>query len=167
LNSSPNDKSLSETIEDVISANAETVSKDSAAPAELGARLDKLEVLIEQLGQTTKLVANFSDYVGDLRADLRALRRTRFWMILFAIVFVFGADLSVLILIFHHGQWFALQETSFKSITFATTLTASVVLISIMLKGAFHSLAERNKDDGGLPPHLKEGMDLIKMLTGK
>jgi hypothetical protein len=167
LNLSPSDKSLSETIEEVISANAGTVSQENAAPAELGARLDKLEVLIEQLGQTTTLVANFADYVSALKSDLSALRRTRFWTIMFAIVFVFGADLSVLILIFHHGQWFALQETSFKSITFASTLTASVVLISIMLKGAFHSLAERNKDDGGLPPHLKEGMDLIKMITGK
>lgn len=166
MSSSPNDKSLSETIEEVISANADTVSKETA-PAELGARLDKLEVLIEQLGQTTTLVANFADYVTDLKSDLRALRRTRFWMIVFAVLFVVGADVTVLIMIFHHGQWFALQETSFKSITFATTLTASVVLISIMLKGAFHSLAERNKDDGGLPPHLKEGIDAIKLITGK
>jgi hypothetical protein len=167
LNSSPSDKSLSETIEEVISANAGTVSQETAAPAELGARLDKLEVLIEQLGQTTTLVANFADYVSDLKSDLKALRRTRFWLIVIAIVFVLGSDLTVLIMIFHHGQWFALQETSFKSISFASTLTASVILISIMLKGAFHSLAERNKDDGGLPPHLKEGMDLIKMITGK
>lgn len=133
----------------------------------MAARLDKVESLIEELGKRNELVQTFSDYVKDLKGDLTALRRTRFWIILISVLFMVGTDITVLAVVFSHGRWFSQQDTYFKCVLFLGTLVASIVLLSIMLKGAFHSLAERNKDDDGLPPHVKEGIDAIKLIVGK
>jgi hypothetical protein len=156
-------------IENVILEHGKSLAEQPSAASsskELESRLDKIEVLIEEMGQTVALTTNFNDYVTDLRGDLKAVRRTRFWMIIVSLFFIFGVDASVFYLMFHHGAWFWLQDSYFKSVVFVSSLTASVVLLSIMIKGAFHSLADRAKDDM-VPPHLREGMDALKMLLEK
>jgi hypothetical protein len=154
--------------EKVISEHGKSLAGPPGASNEneLEARLDKLEVLIEEMGQTAALVTNFNDYVTDLRADVRAIRSTRFWMIVVSLLFVFGLDLTIVYLMFLHGDWFWLQDTYFKTAVFVGSLAASVVLLSIMIKGAFHSLADRAQDDI-IPPHVKEGIDALKMFLGK
>lgn len=161
---SPNSKG---SIEQVISADASKIKSGNNASEELALRLDKVEVLIEELGKTNQLVEKFADYIDAQKQDLLALRRTRFWLVILSVLFVVGTDGTVFLMVLNHSKWFTAQDTYFKGVVFIGTLTMSVVLLSIMLKGAFHSLAERTKDDDGLPPHLKEAMDMIKSLTGK
>lgn len=153
-------------IEDVISGHGESISPSPQSP-EIAAQLDRVELLIEELGKRNELVGNFADYVTELKKDVVALRRTRFWLLLLTIVFIVGTDATVLYVVINHSKWFSQQDIYFKSVVFVGTLTASVVLLSIMLKGAFHSLAERNKEDDGLPPHIKAAMDALKLLVGK
>jgi hypothetical protein len=142
-------------LETVISEHGKTLADQPSASTELEDRLDKIEVLIEAMGHVT-----------DLRGDLHAVRRTRFWMIVISLLFIFSVDGSVFYLMFHQGAWYWLQDSYFKSVVFLGSLTASVVLLSIMIKGAFHSLADRAKDDV-IPPHVKEGMDALRLLLGK
>jgi uncharacterized membrane protein YsdA (DUF1294 family) len=127
-------------------------------------RLDALELAIERAGQSAALVEKVDGYVSDLRTDLRALRRTRFSLVLLTIIFIGAINAVVFYLLFHHGAWFWVQEPYFKTAMVVGTLTSSVVLLSIMLKGAFHSLSERTKDDS-VPPNLKEVFEAIKTLT--
>ena len=61
---------------------------------------------------------------------------------------------------------YMIQDSYFKPAVFIAILASTVVLLSIILKGAFHSLADRTKDDM-VPPHLKEGIDALKLMLGK
>lgn len=133
-------------------------------PEGIEERIDALELAIEQAGRSAALVDKVDKYVDDLRADLRALRLTRFFLVLLTILFIGAINGAVFYLLFHHGAWFWLQESYFKTAMVVGTLTSSVVLLSIMLKGAFHSLSERNKDDS-VPPNLKEVFDALKTFA--
>jgi len=133
-------------------------------PTEFEERLDALELAIEQAGRSAALVVKVDNYVSDLRADIRSLRTTRFFLVLITLLFIAGINTAVFFLLFHHGAWFWLQEAYFKTAMVVGSLTSSVVLLSIMLKGAFHSLSERTKDDT-VPPNLKEIFDAVKTLT--
>ncbi|MEH2504012.1 hypothetical protein V1290_002823 [Bradyrhizobium sp. AZCC 1578] len=146
-----------------ISAHGKTL-ETPAVPKEIEERLDALELAIEQAGRSAALVVKVDHYVSDLQADLRALRTTRFFLVLLTLLFVGAVNGTVFYLLFHHGAWFWLQDVYFKTALVVGSLTSSVVLLSIMLKGAFHSLSERTKDDS-VPPNLKEIFDAIKTLT--
>jgi hypothetical protein len=139
--------------------NATTVT----SPKEIEERLDALELAIEQAGLSAALVVRVDRYVSDLQADLAALRKTRLGLVLITLAFIAGINGTVFYLLFHHGVWFWLQDVYFKTALVISCMTSSVVLLSIMLKGAFHSLAERTKDDS-LPPNLKEVLDALTAL---
>ena len=150
----------------VIAKHGKSIGGAKPKAADLESRIDGLELAIEEAGQTASLVSNLNNYVTELRGDLKAVRSTRFWIVVLSIFFIVSANGGVFFLIFHHGVWFWLQDTYFKSVVIVSVMTASVVLLSIMLKGAFHSLAERAKDDN-MPPHLKEAMDAVKLALGR
>jgi hypothetical protein len=153
-----------DSIETVISEHGKSLAKESGPPKQLEERLDKVELLIEEMGQKAELVTNFNDYVTDLRNDLESIRRTRFWLVILGIMFIGAIDLTLVFMMAHEKFWS--QDTYFKSVSFIGVLTGSVVLLSIMLKGAFHALAERKKDNM-IPDHMKEGLDALKLLIGK
>jgi hypothetical protein len=146
-----------------ISAHGKTLD-ELTVPKEIEERLDALELAIEQAGRSAALVVKVDSYVSDLQADIRALRTTRLFLVIITLFFIVCVNVSVFYLLFHHGAWFWLQEAYFKTAMVVGDLTSSVVLLSIMLKGAFHSLSERTKDDT-VPPNLKEIFDAVKTLT--
>lgn len=153
-------------IERRIAEHGASLAAGAGDSNELGARLDKLELAIEEAGRTAVLTINVDSYVTDLRNDLKALRRTRFWLVIAALLFVVSLNGVVLVLMFGHGVWYWMQDTYFKAAIFLGSVTATVVLLSIMLKGGFHSLSERSKE-GDMPPHIKEIVDAVKLALGK
>jgi hypothetical protein len=140
--------------------------KSDLTPEATGERLDRLETLIESMGQASELVVVFNTYIGDLQREVTSVRRIRFVLIFLSVAFIVWINVTLYLLVFKHGLIFELEDTYLKGAVFIGTLTASVVLLSIMLKGAFHSLAERHKEEM-LPPHIKEIMDAVKMVLGK
>lgn len=161
--SNPSDK-----IEAIIQQHGKQLEKERPILTlrDIEERLDSLEVILEGAGQTSELVISFNLYLSDLRREVVSVRRIRFWLIVLSIAFIVGTNFSVYFLMFHHGALFGISDYYFKSAVFIGMLTASVVLLSIMLKGAFHSLAERHKEEM-IPPHLKEVMEAAKTVLGK
>lgn len=76
MNSKPSGTSSTskDSIEAVISGDASTIQPAVGGAAELALRLDKVELLIEELGKRNQLVENFADYVSNLKGDLVARR---------------------------------------------------------------------------------------------
>lgn len=72
--------------------------------SELAARLDKLELAIEETGRVAVLTVNVDGYVTDLRNDLLALRLTRFWLVIATLAFVVLLNALLLYLLFGHDD---------------------------------------------------------------
>jgi hypothetical protein len=152
-------------IEDVIAADARNIEAPIPTLKELQERLDQVELLIEQVGKTGQLVANLTTYLDDLRGEISSIKMMRRVAFFFALGFIAAIDLLGWYLLFKN-TWFRYQETYFKGAVIVAIITATVVLLSIILRGAFQSISARHKDEM-LPPHVKELYDAARMILGQ
>lgn len=122
---------------------------------------DYLEFLTEESMRRQELTDLVTEYVKDLKDELKSL----LWMRIFAVLLAFLMakvlfGFVAYLLIFTPG-WFANLNTSFQAPLIISFIGGSVLLVSLILKGVFRSRSDRNKDEV-LPEHIKAVMDMMK-----
>jgi hypothetical protein len=141
-------------------AAAESPAPNNVTSA-MADRLDKVELLIEQMGRNTHYVQTFNDYVSGLKSELRILRWIRILAVLLATVFIFTAFGTLLCILFYHKGWFWTLGTYDRAALIVGSLAACVVILSILLKGAFKALSDAEHGEI-VPEHLKLALQVAR-----
>ncbi|MEO1191620.1 MAG: hypothetical protein AAFY02_07685 [Pseudomonadota bacterium] len=146
-----------------IAADAEETSKNehSTASDTLLDRLDALEVVIEEVRRRKKLDDSLADYISDLRQEMQEIKLIRRWSISLS-VFV---SLILLVTAVYCATatpiWFLNVPSYLQAPFLASLIIGAVLLLSLIVRGAFRGRADRNKDDL-LPPNVKELFEMTK-----
>lgn len=128
---------------------------------DLAKRLDALEGLIESYGKKNELISTVSDYVQHLRRDVIISRRIRIFAVAFASIFIsiiFGFLICIMIF---HQIFFLVLGTYDRAALIVSSIVACVIILTIMLKGAFSGSALSDGEDL-VPEHVKAIIDIAK-----
>lgn len=129
-------------------------------------RIDAVEALVEDFGQQHKLEAEVASYVEDLRKDSRQIRSIRRWAAMLTGVFSVGLFLLLVALIVFEPIWFVSVNSGLQVPLLVSLAGGAVVLVSLLLKGAFRTRSERNADEF-LPDNLKTIIEALKSTEQK
>lgn len=167
MSESPDKPSPTE-INQAIEAHGATLKKPPEGEALDGLkdRLDRVELLIEEIGQQSEVIEEIGRYVADLRSELVSIKTIRTGAILLSVIMASiwtGATLGIArsVIVFGNnlnGQY-VLPAIIFSSIAIGA------LIISLVLRGVFRMTSERHKDDV-LPPHVKELVEAYKLFRG-
>lgn len=130
---------------------------------QLAARIDKVEWLIEQTGRSAELTAELEGYVKDLRAELQSLRTIRF-LILTGSTFL-GATLLIFagyVILCRPLLLWSLGSPA-RVALIAGSMAGAVLLATLVLKGVFRSIADRNTESM-LPPNLATMIEAVRSI---
>ena len=138
----------------IASASEQTVTDPSDINEDLKLRLDSVEYLLENLGQTQELFEEISAYVKESKAELRHLKYYRIAAISAAgLIIAFLLSLLVCV-VFYHQIWFFIQGPITRSSVIVGTIAGSIVLATVVLKGVFRSAEDKSKETA-LPEQFK------------
>jgi hypothetical protein len=139
----------------------ETVPDENEALAEMRANV---EYLLEEVGQENRFRTELSEYVADLKAEVKFIRTAR---IVFGIICV-GAGLALLVtplaLVYVDSKVFADLHDYPKSALLIGMLAGGVGLLLTLAKSVYRSAHERHTDEF-IPPQIKLIHDLVSGVT--
>lgn len=87
------------------------------------------------------------EYVSDLRRELLQLRSLRIISIASALALVVVILLVLIFFVVRIQAAFLAEEGYFKAVVVTVCILSCTLLVSIFMKGAFRTVAERNADD--------------------
>ena len=139
-------------------------ARQEGPPADYDARLEKLELMIEQVGLTAELSVQLTEYISDLRQETASLRSIRRIVLCGA----GGLVLTLLIFMAYIMLWRPILFFAFgpaaRVALITSTIVGAVFLIAIVLKGVFRTIADRNAEEP-MPPSLQLAIDAVKTLV--
>jgi hypothetical protein len=142
-----------------ITAHGRSVQEKSASTdmseAGFGERLDKVELLIEELGQHTKYLDAFNDFVVEAKKDIWWLKVIRVGAVALSVAIILILIGAFICVVFYDTGWVWEAGDTVRASFLVSTVAGSIGILIVILKGAFRTLSERNKEDI-LPNHLKE-----------
>lgn len=122
---------------------------------------DVIEPLLVQTERIYGLATKLDTYITDVKNELATTRTIRVCVAWFAVIIVIILLGSLLYFLFCDTD-FLRSNTSYTGTAFVVaTISAMVVLLATLLRGAFRTVKERHKDEE-LPPHI---VQVIKALT--
>jgi hypothetical protein len=150
-------------IKDLIRAGSAKMQPkiDLSISEELKRRLDEIELLIEEIGQTRKLADSATDYFNESAKELAHLRWYRIITMACAGLLVMFLVGFLVCVVFYHQTWFYLQGEVTRSAIIVGALSGSIILMSVAIRGVFKATSDRSKEDG-LPDHLKDAIEIVK-----
>jgi len=145
----------------IASAARPDVLSAPAVDSATAERLDKLENIIEQVGKTSEYIQSLNDYLVEKKNEIIILRWLRYIIIGFAMVFAAFSVAMLVCLVFFHKLWFYMIGPYDRGIIFVSCMAGCVVILSLLLKGAFRSIHEAEQSDL-IPPSIKMAFDAVK-----
>lgn len=122
---------------------------------------DYIEFLTEEAMRKQRLTDEVTDYIQDLKEELKSLQ----WMRLFTVLLAFFMSKAlfgfVAFLLIFSPEWFVKLNASFQAPLIISFIGGAVFLVSLILKGVFRTRSDRNKDEV-LPEHIKTVLEVIK-----
>lgn len=152
------DKNIYETIYD----HGEEISRESEVnSAQIAERLDRVELLIEDLGVAKNVLVQLDRYVTDARSELSSIKQIRFWSVVacYATILLL---LGVFVCNLYFTQtWIAGSREYVQGAFLIGTVGGAITLLIVVIKGAFRTISDRHKDDP-LPEGLKDAIAAIQ-----
>lgn len=137
---------------------------DNATPVTLedvAKRLAGLETAMEGLGQYNMFKTESLEYLRDMRSEVRALKTIRWVSVGFAAALVIMLmSAFVCAMFFDSSVTRQLGEYALGAFIIST-VAGSIFVLSIVLKGSFRSISDRNKDD-----HMHPGIKMLAEMVG-
>lgn len=152
-------------IDEIIGEHAEGLKKESKSESvsDLADRLDQVESLVEELGQTGELRSKIAVYLDDIHSEHDQLMRYRFMTIVF----------SAVIVAFFVGLLFGLVLDPFQSareignyaeaVLYGGSIGAVVTIVIVVTKGVFRSVEDRHKTQE-LPENIRTIIDALEVF---
>lgn len=147
-----------------ISDNRDTISHDAGKIppynddiAEIRKRFDELELLNEQ-NIAKELQTKLSEYVTDLKEELKDINRFRFWITLISVIMSVCLFLFIILISLNPPIWFSKLDSEFQIPLILSLGASSVFLMAILLRGVYRTRSDRNDI---LPDHLKQLLDVV------
>jgi len=120
----------------------------------------QIEALIEHSGRTNKLVEAITDYVSDLRKELRFIGRLRLLILCMSFAYVLTINAILIYLLFFDKVFFIFMGGYAKAAIIALVISSSAILFGKMLSGVLTTYEERHKTNQ-LPSHIRQMVDVI------
>ena len=126
---------------------------------------DDIELLIEHAEQTKELREKLKAYIGETEKEVKHNRIIRNSVTVVSIVVVF-ALLGTVGCFLYSKPYFFTQGRGFSGTALiVASISATFVLLVALIRGAFRTLRERNKDHD-IPPHISQLIDAVKAIGG-
>lgn len=134
---------------------------DEMTPFDLSERLEKVEILIEDLGQFRQYKEELTDYIKELRTELEHIQTIRKCSIFSGAAIVLLLIGSFLCVIFFDNDIIRLFPDYALGAFVLSTVAGPIFILSVIIKGSFRTISDRNKDEM-LPPHIKALLDIAE-----
>jgi hypothetical protein len=126
----------------------------------LAERIDAIEKALEDVGLQAELVAAMNAYVSELRREAKSILVIRWLALVFGAVFVVFVLSMLVCLLYFRDVWLFLDGETFRTAIFVSSMAASVLVVGIVLRGAFKSSLEMHASDV-LPESVKNAFDFV------
>jgi hypothetical protein len=137
-----------EEIRDAIFSHGKGIDSGQDSSDDLASRLDKVELLIEDIGVAKNVLVSLDDYLSDAKGELQSIKKIRFWAVLICfltIILLLGAFVCG---IYFAETWIISSEQYVKGAFLIATVGGAITLLIALLRGAFRSIADRHKSNG-------------------
>lgn len=156
-----------ETIRRNIFAHGKAVQKSSAAtPDDLGERLDRVEMLIEDVGVAKNVLVELDQYVADARGELESIKCIRFLTVAAGFITMLVLLGTFVCVVYFSDTWVMATEPYSRGEFVLATVGGTITILIVLLKGSFRTIGDRHKDDP-MPEGIKEAISLVKSIIGK
>jgi len=115
------------------------------------------------MGQQAQLINNVNAYVVDLKNELSSMKKIRFFSIVISVAFLAFTSFLLFHSLFNSDAFSILNGPYYKTAVFVSSMAAAVLIVSLLLKGAFRLVQERNADEL-MPPAIRQMLEAIKLL---
>lgn len=157
------------TVGEITQSKAEEAATDSLASdkCRIENLISDLTDRVQELEASRKLgkdvILDTQAYVNDMKNDLNALRKTRFWSVIFSLAYVIIVNILLGILIWFHKEYFKSLGSYTQAVLVIVTVSSTMTVLIAILKGCFKTYSERHKDDY-IPPHLRAVKNVLDMV---
>lgn len=120
----------------------------------LADRIDALEFLAEEIAQQSNFIDAYTKYCIAQEAEAASIKSIRFWSVCFTYIVMIALLGSFFLVILFPPIWLLEAGDAVKSAFILGCLVGALSLLAVILKGAFRSISDRNKDDE-IPEHIR------------
>ena len=124
---------------------------------------DDIEQSIVQTAKYEKLAENLGEYVKDAKKEINEIRAIRLFVSIGVGIVICLLVSALAYFLFCRPTFFTHNQTYSGVAFIVSSITAIVVLFVTLLRGAFRSIKDRNKDEE-LPPYLSQMADIVKTI---
>lgn len=123
---------------------------------------ESLELLIEQSQKTKGLIDKLDTYIDDIKDEIKTTKTIRVcitWFTVFIIIFLLAT-----LFYFLKCKPDFFKQPYVGAALIVSSISASILLLVALVRGAYRTIRDRNKDEE-LPPHIVQVIDTLSKLT--
>jgi len=123
----------------------------------------KVELLVEQAQKTKTLINKLDSYITDIKGEVATTKTIRIWVTWFTVIIIL-ALLGVLLYFLNCKPYF-FNKPYVGAALILSTISASVLLLVALVRGAYRTIRDRNKDEE-VPPHIMKVLEALANHVG-